>query len=146
MLKHKQLFRHRPEDGQIGDCFRSTIACLLNMRPEEVPHFVKDAIENGEELAAAAYADKWLMARGYSIIEFPLQAPSVEEALKWANSHMRNTYYMLSGTSRNAVNHVVICLKDKIHWDTAQDDSGIIGPTDDGYYWLSVIITGFQGE
>lgn len=33
---------HRPEDGAIGDCFRTCIACLLEARdPTWVPHFAE---------------------------------------------------------------------------------------------------------
>lgn len=34
---------HRPDEGQVGDCFRTAIACLLGEDdPTVVPHFVAD--------------------------------------------------------------------------------------------------------
>ena len=146
MIKHKQLFRHRPEEGQIGDCARTTLACLLDLKPEEVPHFVKDAIERGNEFEALADMEAWLQLRGQSMIEFPISAESPEAAFKWAGCYLRNTYYLLAGTSRNDVTHVVIGFKDKLFWDTSIDNSGIIGPVSDGYYWIGMLITGFQGD
>ena len=38
MTPHKQLNRHRPEEGVFGDCYRTAIACLLDLRPQDVPH------------------------------------------------------------------------------------------------------------
>jgi uncharacterized protein YpmB len=49
-------------------------------------------------------------------------------------------YYMITGTSKNGVHHVVIGAKGKIIWDPAQDDSGIVGPCSDGYYWVEFLI------
>jgi hypothetical protein len=36
--------------------------------------------------------------------------------------------------------HVVIALNDAIVWDPALDDSGIVGPADDGYYWIEFLV------
>lgn len=41
---------------------------------------------------------------------------------------------------RNGTAHVVIGLNDAIVWDPAQDDSGIVAPADDGYYWIEFLV------
>lgn len=61
---------------------------------------------------------------------------------------MRNTntgaYYMLSGLSANGANHIVICRNDEIMHDPAIDDSGIVGPMDNGYYYVSFL--SYEGQ
>ena len=63
MIKQKQIYRHLPEAGQIGDCARTVIACLLDLHPCEVPHFTRDAIEAGNEQDAVAAMDLWVRDR-----------------------------------------------------------------------------------
>ena len=144
MIKHKQVYRHLPEAGQIGDCARTVIACLLDLHPCEVPHFMRDAIEGGNEQDAVAARDLWVRANGHTFVEFPVQASSTEDALNWAGSYCKNTLYTLMGTSNNKVNHIVICLDREIYWDTSLDNSGIIAPSSDGYYWVGMLIKGMR--
>ena len=146
MIKQKQLYRHRPEEGQIGDCARTVLACLMDLYPGEVPHFTKDAIEGGNEQEAVASMDKWVRATGHTFTEFPVQAGSPKEALRWAGSYIKDTFYTLMGTSANRVNHIVICLNDEIYWDTSIDDSGIVSEASDGYYWIGILSKGFTLE
>lgn len=61
--KLRQIYRHTGDgiDDEVGDCFRTAIACLLGYQdPEMVPHFVKETITLGldehggwEDIAAA---------------------------------------------------------------------------------------------
>lgn len=136
MKPQKQLLRHNPP-ASYGDCFRTAIAIVLDMDATEVPHFMDGAV-SGEEGAAAAEA--WLNARGMTGINIvvdgkrPLQA--VLDSI--AGTNLRQLpVFLLTGTSRNGCAHVVVACNGDIACDPALDDSGIVGPCDDGYYWLT---------
>jgi hypothetical protein len=62
MTPYKQLVKHDPFNGQYGDCARTAIACLLNMHPSEVEHFLEDGCADGEVFWRRV--NGWLSARG----------------------------------------------------------------------------------
>lgn len=137
MKPQKQLYRHNPEDGVFGDCHRTAIAIVLDLEAKDVPHFM-DKGAAAEDAHRACEA--WLNARGISTITTlfdgatPLE--TILATIAAVNRHSRPTYLLL-GTSRNRVNHCVVCCDGEIVCDPSLDDSGIVGPCDDGYYWLT---------
>lgn len=52
------------ENGECGDCWRCCIACILQIAPAEVPHFVEDYKSH-----AFVESAKWLRQRGIWLIE-----------------------------------------------------------------------------
>lgn len=138
MTPYKQLNRHDPDKGVIGDCWRTAIACLLDMHPREVPHFCDGA--NFHDVAAAtAMLREWLAPLGMGIVELPYTGEL--DAVLGTISHFNpNTYYLLAGTSRNGTGHVVVVRDGCIVWDPAIDDSGIVGPAESGHYWVSFLV------
>ena len=139
MTPHKQLNRHRPEAGEIGDCWRTSIACLLDMHPREVPHFVEHDFE--DSATATRNLREWLAGIGLGMVEFPFSAP-LEAMMSSIHAINPGSYYLLSGNSRNRCGHTVVACGDKIVWDPSIDDSGIVGPMDDGYYWVMFFVPG----
>lgn len=132
MQYHKQLFKHDPDNGVYGDCCRTTLACLLDLKPEEVPYYY------GED--QNAYYRKWLADKGLTTIEIPYPGDlSLDKVLTTVGLTNPDINYMLSGNSKNNVGHFVICNKNEIIHDTSLDDSGIAGPMEDGMYWVSFI-------
>lgn len=139
MKPQKQLFRHRPADGVYGDCHRTAIAIALDMDARDVPHFMDCAVA---ETAGDAHdrAEAWLNARGICTINLifagdgPLE--SVLDTIRAVNPRSRPVF-ILGGQSKNGCNHSVVCCDGAIACDPSQDDSGIIGPCDDGYYWVT---------
>lgn len=136
MKPQKQLHRHRPPTTY-GDCFRTAIAIVLDMDAADVPHFMDGGV-SGDDGADAAEA--WLNARGMTAINIvcdgarPLQA--VLDSI--AGTNLRQLpVFLLTGTSRNGCAHVVVACNGDIVCDPSLDDSGIVGPCDDGYYWLT---------
>lgn len=151
MTPQKQLHRHRPDLGEYGDCLRTCIACLLDLSPEDVPH-----LHTPDDVEAATVLDRWLASGGRERLEHrPAMSPerfaplqlvrvpfggdqpmqAVLDNFGGLNPGLR---YMLVGTSRNGVAHVVICRDDAVVWDTSLDDSGIVGPIG-GLYWVLVL-------
>lgn len=136
MTPHKQLHRHDPAAGVYGDCCRTVYACLLDKHPSEVPHFAE---RHWNDLEAGQRAeDEYLESQGLRLIRivYPGDESTLSRVHAWAKYWMPGMYYVLSGTSRNGTDHVVICCDGEIIHDPAQDDSGVVGPCSDGNYWV----------
>lgn len=156
MIKRKQLFSHDPRGaGTIGDCHRTALACLVDLEPADVPHFAELSwdfgrgtfVDDGETFNRLVA--EWLASAGLSTVCVVYGCP-LEDVLRTQGLTNPGTYYLLGGQSRNGVNHTVVCLEDRIEWDPAIDGSGIVGPCDDGYYWVTYLVPLFtkvrQGE
>ncbi len=139
MIYRKQLNLHKPEEGIIGDCWRTCIACILDLQPDAVPHFVEHHWNEPDATKSLKILREYLAPRNLSYVEFPYNC-SLEELLTSAGYTLPEVHYILSGTSANKCNHSVVAKGNKIVWDPAIDDSGIIGPMDDGYYWIGLIV------
>lgn len=137
MTPYKQLFRHDPDNGVIGDCWRTCFACLLDMEPAHVPHFVFGHWDDAQ--ASTKLARAWLAQRGFGFIEYPMNC-DLADLLSSVAAINPGMHYMLSGTSSNGTGHSVIACDDGIVHDPAQDNSGIVGPMSDGFYWVSFLV------
>ncbi len=137
MKVQKRLFRHRPEEGIYGDCHRTAIACVLGLDAADVPHFMEGKPAEG---IAHAAAEKLLNARGIAQINvlFPgeLSPVAVIKSVGYTNDRA-GIVFILGGRSKNGCNHSVVCCDGEIVCDPALDDSGIVGPCDDGFYWVT---------
>lgn len=134
MIKHKQLLRHNPEAGIYGDCHRTAIACLLNLHPAEVPHFMENNQDNWLQLE-----QEWLKSRNLWTVSTVYQA-KLETVLEAIEAMNPGVYGLLGGQSKNGCGHSVVICGGKIVWDPALDDSGIIGPMEDGLYWVTYLV------
>lgn len=136
MKPQKQLFRHRPEQGVYGDCHRTAIACVLDLEAGDVPHFM----DGGDAPLAHDRCEAWLNERGISTIEILFDGSMPVENILSTISGMNRRgrpAFLLQGTSANGFRHFVACCDGEIVCDPSLDDSGIIGPCDDGFYWLT---------
>ena len=57
-----------------------------------------------------------------------------------------DVYWLLTATSRTGVHHVVVCRNGEIAHDPSQTDAGIVGPCDDGYWWVEFVGPGFARD
>ena len=146
MKPQKQLFRHRPAEGIFGDCHRTAIACVLDMDAKDVPHFMDGSPGKsdgpGETEKANDANDRveaWLNERGIATINmaFDGKMPLQDILSTVANINRSRPVFILGGMSRNGVNHSVVCCDGEIVCDPSLDDSGIVGPCDDGWWWLT---------
>lgn len=135
MTPYKQLLRHDPANGVYGDCHRTAIACLLDIYPASIPHFLDKDNPNWEIDEKA-----WLKKLGFYSVSVPFAAElkAVLETLEAINP---GVYAILGGTSKNGCGHSVVICGGNIIWDPSLDSSGIIGPMSDGFYWITYIIT-----
>jgi len=142
MIKHKQLFRHKPAEGQIGDCHRTAIACLFDMDPKNVPHFglTDFGTEGGiTKHTQADETEEWLRERGFAQVHIAYGS-ELDDVLASVGALNPRTFYLLGGMSRTGVNHTVIGCGNRIAWDPSLDDAGIVGPCDDGCFWITFFV------
>jgi hypothetical protein len=135
----KQTLRHQPELGIYGDCHRTAIACLLDLEPQDVPHFLHD--DPGAEVFNRR-VQEWLEARGWceASISFVGEA-GLQSVLDYLKATAPGVYFLLGGQSRTGCNHTVIGCNGEIVWDPSITDAGIIGPcTTDGMFWITFLL------
>lgn len=138
MTPHKQLFRHEPDKGVWGDCFRTTIACLLDLAPEDVPHFCDNGVQQD---VATSEARVWMAAMGLAFVDVPFGGQDdVGAVLSFMGSANPGLHYILTGQSRTGCAHAVVCKDGKIVHDPSLTESGIVGPCEvDRVFWVSFI-------
>lgn len=138
MTPYKQLFRHKPEEGVFGDCFRTVIGCLLDLAPADVPHFADGGPDNQEIVDTRA--NEWLAQFNLRLVDTVYEGDvgDLKAVLNCVAHYNPNLHYILAGVSRTGVPHCVICLNDQIVHDPSLTNSGIVGPTE-GYYWISFL-------
>ena len=139
IIKHTQLLRHDPDNGIYGDCWRATVASLLRLPIEEVPH-VCDGPDDGK---ASDRMRAFLYTRNCALIQIPFNGDmSLEQVLEYVGSLpvSGGLHWCLMGTSRTGCNHVVICKGNEIVHDPSITQSGIVGPANDGLWWAEWIV------
>jgi hypothetical protein len=140
MIKRKQLFPHKPDEGIWGDCLRTALACLLDVEPDAVPHFNERA-DGRDDQDVARLVNEWVGSKGLALISvfFNGETP-LDDVLAAAAYGSFGMPFLLSGTSRSGCDHVVICKGSEIVWDPSQVDSGIIGPLKDGRWMIEWLV------
>ncbi len=136
MTPQKQLYLHKPAEGISGDCYRTAIACLLDRAPAEVPHFYDHNVAPGD---GEQHRDAWLAEQGWFRVAIAFNSDLVS-LLRMMEALNPGTYYILSGFSRTGVNHSVIGCGGEIVHDPSLTDAGIVGPCDDGFYWIELLL------
>lgn len=137
---HKQLHRHAPEEGLVGDCWRTCIACILGLRPTEVPHFVEAAFHDQNDGHITA-ANAWLAKRNLTLLQLCLRADDTITANRFA----LNAPYILSGRGDAGIDHCVVAhgpflqLHDPSPWATAPLQP-LQQPDGPDYWWLDFLV------
>lgn len=130
-----QSIRHDPDNGAFGDCHRAAIATVLGLTLDDVPHFLHDGC-NGEEFAQREA--RFLARHGLVACCVPFAGDSYQHVLEtMLNINGEDFVCLLGGTSRSGCNHTVVCRGSEIVHDPSPVGSGVIGPCDDGFYWLT---------
>ena len=139
MKFHKQIIKEvDPDQGLYGDCYRTVVACLLDMEIRNVPNFADPAVYRKSVSGTfTGAANEWLKQHGYgrAIIRFPTFAPP-ENVLRQFRGSL--CYWILVGKGARGSNHAIICYRDRIIHDPS--DSGVVGPcTPQNAYYAHVI-------
>lgn len=137
----KQAFKHEPENGVFGDCYRTCLAGLIGFPRDEVPHFV-DGMDSKhwDEVIFPKYT-KWLSDLGLQELNLPITANSIQDMLDFQKSMTRMpAVMMLTGKGGSGVGHCVLVSDGKFVHDPSPSDAYIVGPCDDGFYWFTWLI------
>lgn len=138
MKYHTQLFRHDPDNGVYGDCHRTALACIFDKdSPADVPHFLAD---NPSPEVFYQRTDAWLLEQGFRSMAIPWGCADVAQMLEHMAVRAPGIYWILGGVSPRGTNHSVVCCGGQIVHDPHPDGGGVVGPTDDGYFWSEVYI------
>lgn len=137
MIHQTQLIRHDPANGAWGDCYRTCVACLLELPPAEVPH----VYDGGVELADGRMRD-WLRGRGFALIASSVPGEvSLDRLLgEWADAIVGpGVHFLITGRSPRGTNHVVVARAGEIVCDPHPDGGGLVGPADTDVWWLEFL-------
>lgn len=135
MKYHKQTILHDPENGLFGDCFRTCIACLLDLHPLQVPHFCDQWVKDKDIMPEV---NKWLALRNLIMFSAAYES-DVDTVLNYLKNVNKGVYFMVSGMSERGANHVVIAYEGKIVHDPHPSNAGLLGPCDDNLVWIDVL-------
>jgi hypothetical protein len=129
--------------GEFGDCYRACIASILEMPPEQVPHFGALSTDS-EEMKVQLRA--WLADRGLALFENWVSGQwSLEKVLKLFSKDSPGAPFILHGEAAikgaGDINHAVVALDGKIHDPSG---AGICGPCvniegERLHWWIDVI-------
>lgn len=139
MTPHKQLIRHDPDNGQWGDCWRTAVACLLDMPPADVPHLNGPDYTQGQQ---SIEMRAWLAERRLTLFDFAWPGDQPLDMLLASLVHVvgdRPLHFMVSGTSPRDTVHVVIATIGGVVHDPHPDGGGLIGPVEDGNWWIGFL-------
>lgn len=142
MTPQKQKFLHKPSEGSYGDCFRTTIAILLDLDRDDIPHFgCLTGPDDGGFAEQLRQTREWLSAKGLTFLCWPIPGDADWREVGDWGWFPRDQHFVLMGQSKVAVAHCVVASADGgVVCDPSLEDSGIIGPCKpEGVYWLGVI-------
>lgn len=122
---------HRPPSSY-GDCLRACIATVMDMPPEQVPHFA-DLGATGQE--ALASARRWLAGHGLTIATFALPGSEpLSEVMDFMEQTNPTVTWLLFGSTTHpdvleaASLHVNVCQGGRVVHDPAWVPNSIKSP------------------
>lgn len=140
MIERKQLFRNDPKNGVHGDCHRTAIACLLNLEPEDVPHFAAISMED-ESIDWDAAVKDFLAGQGLAQVDVFYHGDSpLEDVLSAVGARNKGVYYLLGGMSPRGTNHTVVGCGGRIAWDPHPDGGDLVGPLSHGFWEVTYLV------
>lgn len=129
----KQAILHDPDNGIVGDCFRTAIGCILDIDPSEFPHSHEPMRSQDQD----RMMNEALAARGLALAQFGFtDLDSVFEVM----CHSPDVPYVLSGESPRATFHAVVAQGRDLIWDPHPSNGFLVGPERDSErYMVSVL-------
>lgn len=126
--------RHNPPEAY-GDCLRACIASVLDMEPEQVPHFMDGNPDAG---AMMAQLIQWLGERGLAPFTVMLPGEPLDAILEHMGSlNPASTYLLFGGTGDG--DHVVVCQGGRIVWNPAWYGGHLVQPAS-GDIWQVMVL------
>ena len=108
------------ENGSIGDCWATSIACILEIPQKDVPNFAAIEVEDEESTKWWEETQRFVREHGYEIIEW-----EIPEEGAWAP----DGYTILTGRSpRGDWSHSVVGWGMRVIHDPHPSGAGLDGP------------------
>ena len=126
---------HMPDAGIYGDCHRTCTAMILGIERDDVPNF---AVNYGKPEEWEKAVDEFLRPKGLSEFTIPFKADDAKAVMELVCKLNPGQPYILAGTSRSGTNHYVVIAPSGEMYDPSRNSSGIVGPCNDGYFWITV--------
>jgi hypothetical protein len=127
--------KHDPEAGTYGDCMRACVASIMDMTPDQVPHFIHDG---RADLANDRIRD-FLAEHGFAPFVINCgDEDTYADILEYMGNQNPNAHYMLFGRTAHE-DHVVVCRGGALAHDPAWYWSPLIGPGSSGVWAIMVI-------
>lgn len=145
MTPHKQILRHDPPNTY-GDCERTAIAAVLDLRPEDVPNFMHMEREDEPVEVALKRRNDWLATRGIVPITMVYNGEATLPAILEQSIALNpGVPFLIHGLSpRGPFGHTVAALDGRIACDPATGESparpelALAGPMpSDGLWWVT---------
>lgn len=130
MRFNTQTILHNPREGLVGDCWRTCIACLLDMEPSEVPHF---AALDGNWWANT---QAWLMQRGLALYQYAYMDDFEAQGIS-------GCHHIITGPSPRDpenVRHSVIGMDGQVFWDPHPSRAGLHNEDDRNTWYTTLLI------
>lgn len=140
MTPCRNLSRHDPANGSLGDCQRCCVAAILDLDPADVPHFAQIELETGRPWIELLR--EWLAPFGFSYFQFAyLGTETLERVLEVTAQNCPGVPLILGGAAAKSpsVGHSVVIMNGKIVMDPS--NSGIGGPLPTENIWCVEAIT-----
>lgn len=128
--------KHDPPNSY-GDCLRACIATVLDMDPQEVPHFA-DGGASGDE--AMWWLRGWAKTHGLApfITAFPGDV-SMADLLEMQRTVNPDSVYVLFGGTSGGGDHCVVCKGGEVVHNPAWYHSSLVGPLSNGTWQILVM-------
>lgn len=119
------------DDGENGDCYRASVASLLGLPLEEVPHFYR---KGNEERAMEEFSD-WLRERGYVFVDI-MRGENLP-------AYLKGTFHLLSGPSPRFPQywHCVLGYEGEIYHDPHPEGGSLGGIPQD---WIVTVLVAHE--
>lgn len=139
MIKFTQnKFSLKDKDGHWlthGNCYQTTIGCLLEIEPSQIPN-VETLFHIEDEDLWYHVMNSFLKSKGLEIITdnrfkvFHDENYGYEDGFR-SNliSTLADKYYLVSGKSSRGVNHICIYQNGKLFWDCHPSREGLLEET-----------------
>lgn len=145
MRFYKQRVMHDPDNGKTGDCFRTCIACMLDVDPSRVPNFMHLEYKGDTMVAVWRKVNKWLATRhGVQMVEIPFVIdPDTDFELQvlGIGRRFKDMKYLFSGLSPRGYQHCTIYQEGRLLHDPSPLSGGIVGPDEDSLVWAGFFIS-----
>lgn len=126
--------KHDPENGSYGDCLRACIASMLDLKAEDVPHFMRD---NPPDETLTKRVREFLAPMGLGLFLTAYDSSyDLQDVLRVMQNNNPGIHYFLIHDNGQG-DHMVVCKDDKVVHNPAWCATGIYKPSSAQGVWIT---------